>query len=195
MRLSFVRPSSPSAIRHPLSSCSLALLLLTGCNPAPTTTANVPQPPAGNIPVNVVSNAATADGPTPTYSYDVIHIWPHDRGAFTQGLVFLDGQFLESTGLNGESTLRRVDLQTGKVLKQIRIPEEYFGEGIAVLNGKIFHLTWQNNKGFVYDLETFKQEKEFAYEGEGWGLATDGQSLIMSDRPHPAGNRAGPGRD
>ncbi len=111
----------------------------------------------------------------------MINTYPHDRGAFTQGLVYLDGAFLESTGLNGQSTLRKVDLKTGKVFKQVEVPAQYFAEGLALLNGKLFQLTWQNQKGFVYDLESFKLEKEFSYTGEGWGLTTDGQSLIMSD--------------
>jgi len=117
----------------------------------------------------------------PVYSYEVINTWPHDRDAYTQGLVFLNGALIESTGLNGRSTLRKVDLNTGRVVKQVQVPAEYFAEGIAVLNGKIFQLTWQNGKGFVYDLETFHLEKEFAFAGEGWGLATDGKSLILSD--------------
>src|SRR5206468_3531010 len=117
----------------------------------------------------------------PTYSYEVVHVYPHDTNAFTQGLVFLDGALLESTGLYGHSTLRKVDLKTGQVLKQVEIPAQYFAEGLAVLNGKIFQLTWTNGKAFVYDLESFREEKKFAYDGEGWGLTTDGQSLILSD--------------
>lgn len=117
----------------------------------------------------------------PEYSYEVLHTYPHDRGAFTQGLLYLDGVLYESTGLNGESSLRKVDLQTGKVLQQISVPAQYFAEGLAELNGKLYQLTWQNHKCFVYDLATFKQEKEFSYPTEGWGLTTDGQSLIMSD--------------
>ncbi|HVV70832.1 MAG TPA: glutaminyl-peptide cyclotransferase [Verrucomicrobiae bacterium] len=115
------------------------------------------------------------------YTYEVVHTWPHDRRAFTQGLVFLDGQFIESTGLNGQSTLRRVDLATGMVIKEVEIPSQYFAEGLAVLNGKAFQLTWQNHKGFVYDLKSFRSEGEFSYSGEGWGLTTDGHSLILSD--------------
>jgi glutamine cyclotransferase len=117
----------------------------------------------------------------PSYTYDVVHVYPHDRGAFTQGLFYLDGALYESTGLNGESSLRKVDLQTGKVLQQISIPAQYFAEGLALFNDKLFQLTWQNHKCFVYDLATFKQEKEFNYPTEGWGLTTDGQSLILSD--------------
>lgn len=117
----------------------------------------------------------------PFYTYDLIAILPHDRGAFTQGLVFLDDGLLESTGLYGQSTLRRVDLKTGRMLQKLDVPAEYFAEGLTVLNGKAFQLTWQNHKGFVYDLASFRLEKEFTYEGEGWGLATDGHSLLLSD--------------
>jgi glutaminyl-peptide cyclotransferase len=138
----------------------LLLLVLTGCDERPF---------------------AQQSAPTPTYSYDVVNVWAHDRGAFTEGLVFLDGALLESTGLNGQSTLRKVELKTGNVLKQVMVPPQYFGEGMTVLGGKVFQLTWQNHKAFVYDLESFKVEKEFAYEGEGWGLTTDGKLLIMSD--------------
>jgi glutamine cyclotransferase len=101
--------------------------------------------------------------------------------AFTQGLVWLDGALLESTGLYGQSSLRRVELPTGRVLQQVTVPLDYFAEGLAVLQGKLYQLTWQNQKAFVYDLATFQLEKEFAYDGEGWGLATDGQALILSD--------------
>jgi len=115
------------------------------------------------------------------YSYQVVATYPHDRGAFTQGLVFLNNRLFESTGLNGESTLREDDLATGKVLRQISVPSQYFAEGLAIIGSKAYQLTWQDHKGFVYDLATFKLEREFSYTGEGWGLATDGKSLILSD--------------
>jgi len=118
---------------------------------------------------------------TPVYTYAVVNTWPHDRGAFTQGLVYFDGMLLESAGLYGQSSLRRVELNTGQVLQQVAVPPEYFAEGLALLNGKLYQLTWRNQKGFVYDQNTFQLEKEFSYEGEGWGLTTDGQSLILSD--------------
>ena len=118
---------------------------------------------------------------TPVYTYKVVNTWPHDRDAFTQGLVYFDGVLLESAGLYGRSSLRRVELNTGRVLQQGPVPPEYFAEGLAALRGKLHQLTWQNQKAFVYDLETFRLEKEFSYDGEGWGLATDGQSLILSD--------------
>ena len=120
-------------------------------------------------------NAATLN--YPVYTYDIINTWPHDRGAFTQGLVYLDGALLESTGLYGQSSLRTVELATGKVLKEVDVPAQYFAEGLAELNGKLFQLTWQGQKGFVYDLNTFKQEKEFTYQGEGWGGLTTGRPV------------------
>ena len=123
----------------------------------------------------------TAPAQTPIYSYDVVNTWPHDHNAFTQGLIYLDGELLESTGLEGRSSLRKVELKTGAVLKQVNLSNQYFAEGLATLGGKLYQLTWQNHKCFVYDLESFKLEKEFTYDGEGWGLATDGQSLILSD--------------
>ena len=127
------------------------------------------------------SGMSGSPAPLVTSSYEVVHTFPHDPAAFTQGLVFLDGDLLESTGLNGQSTLRRVELSTGRILRQVRVPAEFFAEGLTVLGGKIYQLTWKNQKGFVYDLATFTLEKEFAYTGEGWGLTTDGQSLILSD--------------
>jgi glutamine cyclotransferase len=163
--------TATGAVALPSSSLPLLssiLILLAACSLASAQT--TPAKPA-----------AATNNATPLYHYEIVHTYPHDRAAFTQGLVFLDGVLYESTGLNGASTLRKVELETGKVLKKISIPGQYFGEGIAILDGKIFHLTWQNQKGFVYDLQTFNQEKEFSYTGEGWGLATDGHSLIMSD--------------
>ncbi len=130
--------------------------------------------------------ARTPPAPTPPpapvhYTYEVVQTFPHDPGAFTEGLVFINNRLFESTGMNGHSTLREDDLTTGKVLRQADVPPEYFGEGLAIIGDKAYQLTWQAHKGFVYDLDTFKLEKEFAYTGEGWGLTTDGHSLIMSD--------------
>ena len=125
--------------------------------------------------------AAPADGSVGRYTCEVVAAWPHDPGAFTQGLVFRRGGFLESTGLNGRSSLREVDLKTGRVLKQVAIAQEYFAEGLAVIGDRAFVLTWQHHKGFIFDADTFRPLGEFAYEGEGWGLTTDGRSLILSD--------------
>jgi glutamine cyclotransferase len=115
------------------------------------------------------------------YGYTVVKEYPHDTNAFTQGLLFTNGVIYESTGLEGRSSLRKVEWQTGKVLQETNVPPQYFAEGLAMLDGKLYQLTWQHHKGFVYDATNFALLKEFSYEGEGWGLTTDGESLIMSD--------------
>jgi len=125
--------------------------------------------------------ADAATGPVQLYTYEIVNAFPHDRGAFTQGLIYRDGAFLESTGLNGESSLRKTDLKTGAVVKEVKLSEQYFAEGLALWDGKLFQLTWREQKAFVYDAGDFKLEREFTYAGEGWGLTTDGASLIMSD--------------
>jgi glutamine cyclotransferase len=117
----------------------------------------------------------------PTFGYRVVAEYPHDRRAFTQGLAYVDGVLYEGTGLNGESTLRRVELETGEVLQAVRLSEEYFGEGIAVLGDRIYELTWKNGICVVFDRETFEFLEAFTYQTEGWGLTTDGERLIMSD--------------
>lgn len=111
----------------------------------------------------------------------VIDRYPHDRTAFTQGLVLHDGQFYESTGLYRQSTLRRVEIETGKVLQQINLPIEYFAEGLALVDNRLIQLTWRENIAFVYDSQTFEQIASFDYQGEGWGLCYDGTSLYMSN--------------
>ena len=123
----------------------------------------------------------TVPSRVPTYTYEVINAYPHDTAAFTQGLVFHNGVLYESTGLNGSSSLRRVELETGKVLNQKKVPDEFFAEGLALFNGRLYQLTWQTQRGFVYDLDSFNLIRDFSYTGEGWGLTHDGSSLIMSD--------------
>ena len=135
----------------------------------------------GGANTNSPSNAPPANAPVPTLGYQIVNIWPHDPNAFTQGLVYLDGKMLESTGQEGRSSLRNVELQTGKILKKVDVPEPYFAEGIALLNNKIYQLTWQHQLGFIYDAQSFQKVGEFKYDGEGWGLTSDGHSLILSD--------------
>jgi glutamine cyclotransferase len=118
---------------------------------------------------------------TPVSAYTVVHAYPHDPNAFTQGLEYRDGVLYEGTGLTGKSAIRKVDLETGKVIQEERLNPSYFGEGITVTAGKLFELTWQNKTGFVYDAKTFKLIRNFSYFGEGWGLAHDDAGLIMSD--------------
>jgi glutaminyl-peptide cyclotransferase len=117
------------------------------------------------------------------YKYKIINEYPHDKKAYTQGLEYHKGFLYETTGRRGQSTLRKVALKTGKVLQKIDLDTKYFGEGMTIVNNKIIWLTWQNNKGFVYDLETFELEEEFAYNKskEGWGLTHSETELIKSD--------------
>jgi glutamine cyclotransferase len=127
-----------------------------------------------------VKTATPGNRPT-QYGYHIVNTWPHDRRAFTQGLVIHDGRFIESTGEVGHSSLRRVENETGKVIQKVDVPPPYFAEGITLLKGKIYQLTWQQHLGFIYDAWTFEKLDEFNYTGEGWGLANDGVSLILSD--------------
>jgi glutamine cyclotransferase len=124
---------------------------------------------------------AASSEQVPTYNYEIVNTYPHDPTAFTQGLVFQDGALVESTGLEGHSTLRRVELQTGRVLQSMDVPKFYFAEGMTLFAGKIYQLTWKGEKGFIYDPHTFQKTGEFNYTGEGWGLTHDADSLILSD--------------
>jgi glutamine cyclotransferase len=117
----------------------------------------------------------------PADTYQVAHVYPHDPNAFTQGLIFVDGRLYESTGLNGRSSLRMVDLSTGRVLQKYDVPAEYFAEGLTDWGSNLIQLTWQAHLGFVYDRFSFSQVRTFQYDGEGWGLTHDGTQLIMSD--------------
>lgn len=131
----------------------------------------------------VIAPAAVTSSPTAvaTPGYRVIASYPHDPAAFTQGLVVIDGTLYEGTGLEGASTLRRVELDTGKVLQSVSLPVTMFGEGVAVLGERIYQLTWQSGVCFVYDRVSFEVVEQLTYSGEGWGLTTDGARLIMSD--------------
>jgi len=115
------------------------------------------------------------------YSYRIVNMYPHDENAFTQGLLIDNGFLYESTGLYGNSSLRRVELETGEILQFYALPNQYFGEGITIFDDEIIQLTWRSNKGFVYDKESFDLLQEFNYSTEGWGITTDGSRLIMSD--------------
>ena len=124
--------------------------------------------------------AATPAAPR-TYTYRVIESYPHSTDSYTQGLLFADGVMWEGTGEYGHSRLQRIDLETGRTDVVATLPRSEFGEGIALLDGKIYQLTWENNKAYVYDAATGRQLRTFAYAGEGWGLTTDGERLYMSD--------------
>jgi glutamine cyclotransferase len=117
------------------------------------------------------------------YTYTIINTYPHDKEAYTQGLEYFNGFLYEGTGQKGASSIRKVELTTGKVLQQKNLDEKYFGEGITIFNNKLHQLTWQGGFGLVYNLETFEKEKEFKYtkSREGWGLTNNGEHLIKSD--------------
>jgi glutamine cyclotransferase len=137
-------------------------LLGLHCEPAPKTNSNGNQGPSSR-------------------GYEIVNTWPHDSNAYTQGLIFHEGNLLESTGQRGSSSLRRVELETGKVIQKVDLPDEYFAEGLTLFSGKLYQLTWEHHKGFIYDALSFERLGEFNYFGEGWGLTHDGESLILSD--------------
>ena len=125
--------------------------------------------------------AAPAAPSAPFYGFLAVNSFPHDPEAFTQGLVYRDGFLYESTGLNGKSSLRKVTLETGKVVQKKDVEQKYFAEGLTDWDGRLVQLTWQTNVGFVYDLAKFDLQRTFTYSGEGWGLTHDGRRLILSD--------------
>ena len=114
-------------------------------------------------------------------TYRIVHTYPHDPNAFTQGLVFVDGHLYESTGLNGRSTLRMDDLETGRTLQSQSLDAQYFGEGLTDWGSTLIQLTWQAHIAFVYDRFSFRLLRTLPYSGEGWGLTHDGSHLILSD--------------
>ncbi len=137
-------------------------------------TANTPKP-----------NNVTAKAPLlPVFGYEIVKTYPHDGSAFTQGLFFYNGSLYESTGQKGRSQIRKVDIETGKVQQKWDLPKDEFGEGSTVLGDKIYMVTWQDGVGRVFDAKDLKMLNEFSYQGEGWGITTDGTNLIMSQGTH-----------
>jgi glutaminyl-peptide cyclotransferase len=133
------------------------------------------------VPLLVAPSSAQSHSKTPEFTFKVINKFPHDPDAFTQGLAYRDGFLYEGTGLKGRSSLRKVRLETGEVIQRIDLAPEFFGEGITLFKNEIVQLTWQSQTGFVYNLSDFRLLRQFSYPGEGWGLATDGRELFMSD--------------
>lgn len=138
-----------------------------------------------DIAVAVLAAATLSTTPAPAepavYDYEVVREYPHDASAFTQGLFFLDGYLYESAGQYGESNLRKVALETGAIVQRRDLPAAVFAEGAAAANGRVVVLTWREGRGFVFDRESFEPLGEFAYDGQGWGLAHDGERFVMSD--------------
>ena len=129
----------------------------------------------------LAGSAAAHAADIPVYGYQVVHAYPHDTGAYTEGLFYKDGYLYESTGQVGQSTVRKVALETGDVVQRHRLPKQYFGEGIVAWKDRLVQLTWQSGTGFVYDLASFTPQRSFSYEGEGWALTRDDAHLYMSD--------------
>jgi glutaminyl-peptide cyclotransferase len=125
--------------------------------------------------------AGEAQAAIPAYDVEVVHTYPHDPTAFTEGLFYLNGFLYESTGLEQHSSIRKVRLETGEIVQKLDIPPQYFGEGIVNWKKHLLSLTWKSQVGFVFDLTTFKQLRQFRYQGEGWALTQDGKQIIMSD--------------
>src|SRR5215813_64951 len=158
---------------HAITTTRLLLwLLLAACASScqsPQTAPSPPQAPAASPAVGTTKSI-------PVLSATVVKTYPHDPHAFTQGLEFSDGHLYESTGRTGQSTLRECALETGRVLRKVKLPENEFGEGLTIFHGKIYQLTWLSKKGFIYDLRTLQKSGEFSYATEGWGLTHDDAS-------------------
>lgn len=178
---SYFTPSNPSPTNTPTPTPTYIPTSPTATpSPSSTNPTSTPTPKAGGD---------TTPTPTPTsadiklihYTYSIVNTYPHNENAYTQGLVYDNGSLYEGTGLYGESTLRRVKLETGEVLQLYTLSDMYFGEGIAIFDGKIVQLTWLENKGFIYDKYSFELLEEFSYSTEGWGITYDGNRLIISD--------------
>ena len=159
----------------------LFVFLFSTCNGTSSNVNNTMNAGSGN------ANRTNTNTPATTVpsvsSYEIVKTYKHDGEAFTQGLVVHNGFFYESTGEYGDSSLRRVDIATGKVLQKKEIAEDYFAEGMTILNDKIYQITWRENVAFQYDMN-FNLIKEFRYSGDGWGLTNDGTNLFMSDGTH-----------
>jgi len=142
-----------------------ALLLLAACSPF----------------VGGQTSRQASANPPQQYAFRVVRAFPHDPSAYTQGLAYRDGFLYEGTGRNGQSSLRKVRLETGEVIQQVNLGSEFFGEGITLVKDRVVQLTWKSEIGFVYDLSDFHLLRRFSYTGEGWGLATNGSEIFMSD--------------
>ena len=145
-------------------ACGVVMVAAAGCTHAESTAPT--EAPAASAPF---------------YGFLAVHSFPHDPDAFTQGLIYRDGFLYESTGLNGKSSVRKVVLDTGKVLQRREVDQQYFAEGLTDWDNRLMQLTWQTHVGFVYDIAKFESRQTFQYTGEGWGLTHDGTRLIMSD--------------
>ena len=145
---------------------TLAALALSACSQSPAANSQAVQ---------------AAPAPAPVWGFRIVATYPHDRRAFTQGLLYLDGVLYESTGQVGQSTIRRVRLEDGQVLQSVDIPSDLFGEGLVNWGDQLINITWQSGVGYRWDRQTFRRLSEWRYRGEGWGLTQNGRDIIMSD--------------
>jgi glutaminyl-peptide cyclotransferase len=158
-----------------LTSMLIIALLIAGALPLINSCKNNDKPSTNN------GNGENSVPAPKNLGYAILSVFPHDTGSFTQGLAFYKGELYEGTGEYGRSKLQQVDLKTGKILRQIPIPDKYFGEGITILNDTIYQLTWKEKTVFAWSLKDFKKLKEFTINTEGWGITNDGKSLIVTD--------------
>lgn len=181
-------PASPAPSLNPsaVSSSTTSISPTTVPSQTPSSTPSLTPTSAPSLtPIPTLlptpAQVHSEESSVPVSTYRIVNTFPHDREAFTQGLVYEGGMLYEGTGRHGSSTLRKVDLESGQVEKLKALPEQYFGEGIALVGDRIFQLTWKARVGFIHDRESFDLLGSFQYLTEGWGLTYDGQSLIMSD--------------
>ena len=161
------------------------LFLSLACNGSATNNSNKANNSGNSNKANSANNAATKTSATvPIYTYEIVKTYKHDPTAFTEGLFYQDGFLYESTGEEGKSSLRKVELETGKVVQKFDLPKDSFGEGISLWGDKIYQLTWKESVCRVFDAKDFKLIKEIKYAGDGWGMTNDGKTLIMTDSTH-----------
>jgi glutamine cyclotransferase len=170
-------PRKPPLVSALIALGALLLIALLGFALFRSSSTGQSAKPDGAKPATPAASSSKAQ----QLAYEVVGSYPHDPAAFLQGLLWHDGGFYESTGLEGHSTLRRVDFPSGRVVKSISLAPDIFAEGLALVGDHLIQLTWKAHRGFVYDRETFRLLREFSYETEGWGITYDGKDLIMSD--------------
>lgn len=192
--------TAPAATPEGVTAEATRLPATTTITATSTPATSTPSPTASEVPATSSPSPTPSEVPTtsaspetaiptktppasrlPVYDYRIVNVYPHDRQAFTQGLVIEDGVFYEGTGLRGESSLRRVEPETGTVSQLLLLPDQFFGEGITIWEDRIIQLTWKSGVGFVYDKDSFELLDTFGYPTEGWGITHDGTKLIMSD--------------
>ena len=176
------RAEKSGSKRKPSRAFIIGVVLVVAMSATLIILASMRSEPTGQ-PAGAIGNQAPAarDKRAQQVSYEVVNSYPHDPTSFTQGFLWADGGFYESTGQYGQSKLRKLEFPSGTVLKQIRLDPQLFGEGLTLVDTRLIQLTWKSHRGFVYDKDNFRLLQEFTYDTEGWGLTFDGKNLILSD--------------